>query len=551
MSSSIRPAEHLLLASLGRASGTVLGTLDWLNAQASQAEKITNVGSGTSQDKPLQDKPPPVTHLWLVTTQDEVAERTLRENIVPPLNEPPPGSGLEGIRRRFLSVSGVTDITTETDHKAMAEVLYRLVLQGVAWRRARPERFLTVSLTGGRKTMSAVLQHAATFFPVDWVMHLVFDDREHRANSWAEVQQLRHLHYPVSISSTPTLWHELLAHAWERHHQIGLLPENFPLSDGWREDKDSAELVAVQRTGDSNLRLADLIQGAAAHTHQFAVQGLAYGVGPSFVRHDLRQLAREIGYQLKDVANAVESHHQLPGTLPKLIEPVQQQVKALQKYLSGLSKILEVNDSPVPSAKTPVSQLVVLLSQAWILAIGTPDAPEQVDGGWRWSRESFSMTFSYGEELNQEQLEIDSRALLIVLRNLVANANKHGGGQTRVLTVDLTADSTNQGEPAREMRCLRLTCKNPVSHDRVAALQKKATPNGELLQLLQPFQQAVSGPTARNSGDGLGLFTVARVISASGSHVKLIGPRLDPWHLENGQQIHFAIALEFSGSSHE
>src|SRR5205823_1576629 len=104
---------------------------------------------------------------------------------------------------RVLSVAGVTDIANDDDHRKVAEVLYRLVLQAEEWRGRRPGRSVSAALSGGRKTMSAVLQKAAGLFDVDRVYHMVLADESRPINDLETIRQQRSIHYPICMSHTP------------------------------------------------------------------------------------------------------------------------------------------------------------------------------------------------------------------------------------------------------------------------------------------------------------------------------------------------------------
>ncbi len=538
MSTTTR-TEHLLLATLGRAPGAVLGTLDWLN-NPDPWSRLGRVPAPVSAGISPTNAPPPVTHLWVITTNDEVAKRGLETLIAPILETPPDGSGLGGIspRLRFVDIS---DITSLDDHQAMAEILYRLVLQGASWQQAGEDRRFSVSLSGGRKTMSAVLQQAATFLPVDWVFHLVFDERSGiRANTWDDVQQHRNLHFPVSISSTRTPWYELLAHAWQQLHGSRLTTEEFPLSDDWTEETANCDVTSVGLAGNPRQQLSLRLQDVAGHTHQFAVQGLACGVGPSFLRHDLRPLVLSVKEQL------TASPDGLSGTQ---MQSVSSQINALERYLQGLECVLQVDRQRHQPEPIPVSNLPNLLSQAWILAAGTPVAPTiSATGSHHWSQKDFEMELQTGDVANNLVLRgISETALLLVLRNLVANARTHGRSAAERPRLLVTLKQTSAaGDDQTE--AVSLGFQNAVDENAADGLCERAGPDGRLLWLLQPFQQGCQrgpGRVRARPGQGLGLFTVARVLMSTNPKVRLQGPRLEPRADSPLEAVDFAVGLEF------
>ena len=80
-----------------------------------------------------------------------------------------------GPRLRVWAPRGVRDVTTPEDNARMGELLYRMVL--AARDRGGP---VVCSLAGGRKTMSSLLQQAASVFGADRVFHVVSSDRANR-----------------------------------------------------------------------------------------------------------------------------------------------------------------------------------------------------------------------------------------------------------------------------------------------------------------------------------------------------------------------------------
>ena len=158
--------EHLLLAPLGKSPGAVLSLVDWLNAP-----------EGWVSDGRPAPTLPRVTDLWVVTT----SHSWILKNSVRPLEREFQTARAEndqlasGLSWRVFLVKGVEEIKSTSDADRMAEVIYRLVLLGEGWRNElETARQFSVSITGGRKTMSGDLQRAATFFEVDSVLQMVF-----------------------------------------------------------------------------------------------------------------------------------------------------------------------------------------------------------------------------------------------------------------------------------------------------------------------------------------------------------------------------------------
>jgi adenosine deaminase len=100
----------------------------------------------------------PVDRIWVVTTEKMRTER-LREwaaRIELPIE--------------IWHPLGVDELATVDENRAMADLIYRVVLRG---REATDNGRLYLSLAGGRKTMSAEMQQAGMLFGCDALLHVV------------------------------------------------------------------------------------------------------------------------------------------------------------------------------------------------------------------------------------------------------------------------------------------------------------------------------------------------------------------------------------------
>ncbi|MBK1645476.1 hypothetical protein CKO25_12645 [Thiocapsa imhoffii] len=100
----------------------------------------------------------PVDAIWIVTTEKMRTERLQR------------WASLLGIPIRIWHPRGVDELASVSENRAMADLIYRLVLLG---REATRDGRLYLSLAGGRKTMSAEMQQAGIFFGCDALLHVV------------------------------------------------------------------------------------------------------------------------------------------------------------------------------------------------------------------------------------------------------------------------------------------------------------------------------------------------------------------------------------------
>ncbi len=139
---------------------------------------------------------------------------------------------------------------------------------------------------------------------------------------------------------------------------------------------------------------------------------------------------------------------------------------------------------------------------------------------------------------------IPRESLLLVLRNVFANAWKHGAidWNDRKVEVRLALEAANGA--------LCLTCRNRVPQERVRdrVFLRYVRDDGGMPLLLQPFR-SVPSPKEREgkekAGDGLGLFTVARTVERTGGAIELVGPRLEPWP-DQGRPVDFVVGLLFN-----
>lgn len=109
----------------------------------------------------LEHAAPPA-QVWAVATLDPTVVQAAEElcSYWRRLPGAPPGL-------RVFAPDGVADISSPRDHEAMAETVYRLALAAC---QGRPPPYF--SLAGGRKTMSTLLQRAASVFGATQVYHV-------------------------------------------------------------------------------------------------------------------------------------------------------------------------------------------------------------------------------------------------------------------------------------------------------------------------------------------------------------------------------------------
>lgn len=129
---------------------------------------ITNPGQydifgGTEKIKAFRadNKIEPVDECWIVTTEGQRDLEKLRV-----------WADCWGIKLRIYVCRGVNSFSSEDELKRMRSLTYRVVLHG----REKSER-IYLSLSGGRKTMSADMQDAGNLFGCDAMLHVVPSDK--------------------------------------------------------------------------------------------------------------------------------------------------------------------------------------------------------------------------------------------------------------------------------------------------------------------------------------------------------------------------------------
>jgi len=499
-------AEHLLLATLGQDFGTVLGLLDWLENPNvwPQAQRETH-----------PDEVTPVTHLWGVTTDSVLAGR-LQSKLIEPVQ-----ANFPHIQVRVLLVKGLDDIRSQSDHRQMSELLARLVLKAESWRNnASATRTFSMSVAGGRKTMSTALQQMADFFEVDNLFHLALatqQEGDQPPNDIPGIRANREKFFPIVISSTTTHWRYWLGAAWNHSiTDIALRPDAFPLTES-QIDADPAVICRAEPDWQKQPKsLLDSLQQAARQARDFADGALACGVGSRFLRHDLRELVEYIGKQ-----SATE-------------DIVKESTNVISRYLLALGELTLTKKEQGPSGPgMALSELPELLDGAMLLAVGKRVERQATPGpSWVVPNEielHLQSDLDLQSELEQARFATVSRhSLLLIMRNLLANAAKHGKpSDDEPVHVTLQVTQTNGS--------IQLELRNRIPRHSLRKLKKLADEHGRLNQFLRPFEK--EGPQA---GDGLGLFSVQKIVQDV-PELELDGPRVDPWPAET--EAYFQVRL--------
>jgi hypothetical protein len=301
---------------------------------------------------------------------------------------------------------------------------------------------------------------------------------------------------------------------WQRVHiDVRLNTAAFPLSDAWTEETPSAEVAVPLKAPEHGDRgLACRLERVAREAQPFARQALGCGIGARFLRHDLAELVQSLA-----------QGRLTPG----------QGLPALQAYLDGLAQFVDRRAADGTQC-LPASELVSLIDQALVLAVCRP-VPRSNNGELDWVLPGTIRVRLEGlARVETKMLSgISREVLLLVLRNLLANAKKHGVGEEwdePVITVSLEVTSSG----------VRLTVANPVPRRLRSQLQAMAQSDGTLTDLLRPFRGV-----GDNRGDGLGLYTVQQAVILTRGAMGLDGPRLQPWPVPERSPVHFLVSLDF------
>lgn len=110
----------------------------------------------------------PVDELWIVSTDDEKSLDSIHkakvwlEKTVP------------SVKLRSFILKNISDLTSNSDCQQMGDLIYRVVLNG---KKYASGGMLYLSLSGGRKTMSADMQEAGNIFGCDAMIHIIDDGK--------------------------------------------------------------------------------------------------------------------------------------------------------------------------------------------------------------------------------------------------------------------------------------------------------------------------------------------------------------------------------------
>jgi hypothetical protein len=255
----------------------------------------------------------------------------------------------------------------------------------------------------------------------------------------------------------------------------------------------------------------------AGNTEKFAYQALACGVGPYFLRHDLRHLIDDLRIDLPKDASDIR-------------------LAALSHYLVGLSEVIKDDRKGWPGTHVSIAQLPSLCDQALTLALGKRISRPSGHPCWhlRLDGEEFLIQWKGLEEHHNCLLEgISEAALLPVLRNVLANVWHHGK-VNGVATATLALTDEQEG--------LLMTCSNPLPPKRLheECFIELVKEDGTMPSLLQP---GLSGEPGQR--DGLGLFAVARTVDRSDGAVVLLDPWLQPPPPWQDDAVDFYVGLIF------
>lgn len=148
---------HLLISTLGTSWSIVPELFGFTNPQSldlyAHHDGLAQIAAQRAEYEIV-----PIDRIWVVTTEKMRTERLL-----------------EWAARIELPIEiwhplGVDELATVGENRAMADLIYRVVLRG---REATDNGRLYLSLAGGRKTMSAEMQQAGMLFGCDALLHVV------------------------------------------------------------------------------------------------------------------------------------------------------------------------------------------------------------------------------------------------------------------------------------------------------------------------------------------------------------------------------------------
>ncbi len=231
---------------------------------------------------------------------------------------------------RIWQVNRTDNLATEQECRTMSEAIHNIVYHGVNQTKKEQDR-LMLSLTGGRKTMSTDLQHAAAWFGCDALIHVVDNpDKSKKADvrNWDIDQFLKpfsdefaDIFTPFCLGSFPKypfadqvnyLVHDLCFTAG--HQPVIYTPsENSPLITQIEKHKAKAGFLLSNYTN-KMLRQESINNFLALYTLPeqdiLKLKTLKFGIDPSKESYELEILKKlpkaELHCHLGGIANAKE-----------------------------------------------------------------------------------------------------------------------------------------------------------------------------------------------------------------------------------------------------
>lgn len=166
-------ARHLLVASLGASWAVVPEVLGWLAPALLDLYAKHPEAAQLAAERHTYGLQAP-NEIWLLTTEGAAAERSIAQlcdwyrRLGAERAEPPPVL-------RIWQAAGTDALASAEECRRLRELAFRAVL--AAHEKAGARGSVTLSLAGGRKTMSADLQDAGEAFGRSALLHVVGDDR--------------------------------------------------------------------------------------------------------------------------------------------------------------------------------------------------------------------------------------------------------------------------------------------------------------------------------------------------------------------------------------
>jgi adenosine deaminase len=239
--------------------------------------------------------------IWVIHTDSEISAKAIEK-----FRTWQELTGITNPAVRYFSCEGISDMGTEQECKFMTDLILRVVLQATEM---VVKGRLMISLTGGRKSMSADIQRASDIFGCSSVIHIA--DSINRSPILSKPEPL-HLLSPL-ISSDVDQVNPMVVFGKKNPHAIvhietTLKSAHYTVSEGTNEPHINLLQKVDERMQEVNSLIFNNYQQRVGHSPQTSFYGLQL-ISPRIIQHFENY---NIGVSPEKAAEELEWLEQLP-----------------------------------------------------------------------------------------------------------------------------------------------------------------------------------------------------------------------------------------------